>query len=87
MHDSIVHMVEILSYEYAGRTEKKKAALAWGSVFLRDKFWKSTYKQKWNAKKTLVQGWTTPACSFRQRIDNFVLESGYSAVLEGVLQK
>ena len=45
MHDSILHTVEILSYEYADTIEmkkKKEAGLAWGSMFLRDNFWKST---------------------------------------------
>lgn len=38
-------------------------------------------------RKILVQGWMTPVSSFGQRIDVIVPESGYSAVLEGVLQK
>lgn len=62
---------------------KKEAALAWGSIFLKDSPFGKVFKNKSAMKrKILVQVWMTPVSSFGQRRGVIVPESGFSGVLE-----
>lgn len=72
----------------AQQKPKKEAVLGWHSIFLKDDPFGRVLKNKSVMKiKILVQGWMTLVSSCGQKIDVIALESGYSAVLEGVLLK